>query len=73
MLDRADTFADGIAVKHPGDLTYELVKEYVDEIVTVTEDEISTAILALLEKQKVIGRGGCGRGSRPLPQAPRPG
>lgn len=74
MLDRADTFADGIAVKHPGDLTYELVKEYVDEIVTVTEDEISTAILALLEKQKVIAEGGgCGRGSRPLPQAPRPG
>ena len=57
MLDRADTFADGIAVKHPGDLTYELVKEYVDEIVTVTEDEISTAILALLEKQKVIAEG----------------
>ena len=36
---------------------YELVKEYVDEIVTVTEDEISTAILALMEKQKVIAEG----------------
>ena len=56
-LDRADTFADGIAVKHPGDLTYQLVQDYVDEIVTVTEDEIATAILSLLEKQKVIAEG----------------
>ena len=56
-LDQADTFADGIAVKHPGDLTYRLVSEYVDGIVTVTEDEIATAILALLEKQKVIAEG----------------
>ena len=56
-LERADTFADGIAVKHPGDLTYRLVSEYVDEIVTVTEDEIAAAILALLEKQKVIAEG----------------
>ena len=56
-LDRADTFADGIAVKHPGDLTYQLVHDYVDEIVTVTEDEIATAILSLLEKQKVIAEG----------------
>ena len=47
MLDRADTFADGIAVKHPGDLTYELVKEYVDEIVTVSEDEIAAAKSAI--------------------------
>ena len=57
MLDRADTFADGIAVKHPGDLTYELVKEYVDEIVTVSEDEIAAAILALLEVQKTVAEG----------------
>lgn len=56
-LDRADTFADGIAVKHPGDLTYQLVQDYVDQIVTVTEDEIATAILSLLEKQKVIAEG----------------
>lgn len=56
-LEKAETFADGIAVKHPGDLTYELVRQYVDEIVTVTEDEIATAILALLEKQKVIAEG----------------
>ena len=56
-LDRADTFADGIAVKHPGDLTYQLVHDYVDEIVTVTEDEIATAILSLLEKQRSSPRG----------------
>ena len=56
-LDQAETFADGIAVKHPGDITYQLVEQYVDEIVTVSEDEIAAAILALLEKQKVIAEG----------------
>ncbi len=57
MLEDAATFADGIAVKHPGDITYEMVSQYVDEVVTVTEDEIAAAILALLEKQKVIAEG----------------
>jgi len=56
-LDSAATFADGIAVKHPGDLTFELVEKYVDDIVTVTEDEIAASILALIEKQKVIAEG----------------
>ncbi len=56
-LDRVATFADGIAVKHPGDRTYELISKYVDDIVTVTEDEIATAILALIEKQKLIAEG----------------
>lgn len=56
-LDSAATFADGIAVKHPGELTFELVEKYVDDIVTVTEDEIAAAILALIEKQKVIAEG----------------
>ena len=56
-LDQAETFADGIAVKHPGDITYQLVEQYVDEIVTVSEDEIAAAILALIEKQKVIADG----------------
>ena len=56
-LDQAETFADGIAVKHPGDITYQLVEQYVDEIVTVSEDEIAAAILALIEKQKVISEG----------------
>ena len=53
----AATLADGIHVLTPGSLTFEMCQKYVDEIVTVTEDEISTAILALLEKQKVIAEG----------------
>lgn len=56
-LDSVSTIADGIAVKEPGDLTYELVKKYVDEIVTVSDDEISAAILALIEQQKLISEG----------------
>ncbi len=56
-LDTVSTFADGIAVKHPGDLTFELVKEYVDEVVTVSEDEIAMAILTLMERQKLIAEG----------------
>ncbi len=56
-LDSVRTVADGIAVKEPGDLTYSLVKEYVDEVVTVSEDEIAAAILALIEKQKLVAEG----------------
>lgn len=56
-LEKVDTFADGIAVKTPGHLTYELISKYVDDIVTVSEDEIATAILALIEKQKLIAEG----------------
>ena len=56
-LEKVSTIADGIAVKKPGDLTYELVSQYVDEIATVTEDEIATAILTLVEKQKMIAEG----------------
>lgn len=55
--DTVATFADGIAVKTPGSETFELVSRYVDEIVTVTEDEIAAAILALIEKQKLITEG----------------
>ena len=51
------TIADGIAVKKPGDLTYELCRKYVDEIVTVTDDEISAAILALMEQHKLVTEG----------------
>ena len=51
-LDSAVTFADGIAVKTPGETTFDMVSQYVDEIVTVSEDEISAAILALMENQK---------------------
>ena len=56
-LDTVSTFADGIAVKHPGDLTFEIVNKYVDGIVTVSEDEIAMAILALMEKQKLVSEG----------------
>lgn len=56
-MDSADTFADGIAVKVPGDLTYKHIEKYVDDIFLVTEDEIAAAILTLLEKQKVVSEG----------------
>ena len=56
-LDSVSTIADGIAVKQPGDLTYDFCSKYVDEIVTVTDDEISAAILALMEKQKLVAEG----------------
>ena len=56
-LDSVSTIADGIAVKKPGDLTFKMVNEYVDDIALVTEDEIAAAILALIEKQKMIAEG----------------
>lgn len=56
-LPTVSTIADGIAVKRPGDLTFELINRYVDDIALVTEDEISSAILALIEKQKMIAEG----------------
>ena len=56
-LSAVSTIADGIAVKKPGDLTYELCKKYVDEIATVTDDEISAAILALMEQHKLVTEG----------------
>ena len=56
-LDAVDTFADGIAVKTPGELTFEIIKQYVDDIVTVSEDEIAAAILALMENQKLVAEG----------------
>ena len=56
-LTSVSTIADGIAVKTPGDNTYALVKDYVDEIALVTDDEVASAILALIEKQKMIAEG----------------
>lgn len=56
-LAEVSTIADGIAVKTPGELTYDLCSKYVDEVVTVTDDEISTAILTLIEQQKLIAEG----------------
>ena len=56
-LESISTIADGIAVKQPGVNTFELVNQYVDGIVTVTEDEICSAILALIEQHKMIAEG----------------
>lgn len=52
-----NTIADGIHVLTPGSLTFELVEKYVDEVVTVSEDEICAAILTLLEKSKTVAEG----------------
>lgn len=56
-LNSVSTIADGIAVKEPGENTFKYCSEYVDEIVTVTDDEISAAILALMEQQKLVTEG----------------
>ena len=57
QLESVSTIADGIAVKKPGEITFDMVSKYVDDIALVTEDEISSAILALIEKQKMIAEG----------------
>lgn len=56
-LDSVSTIADGIAVKQPGENTFELVNKYVDDIALVSDDEVASAILALIEKQKMIAEG----------------
>jgi threonine dehydratase len=56
-LEGAQTLADGIAVKRTGDLTLEHARKVVDEVVTVSEEEIASAILYLLEKEKTVVEG----------------
>ena len=56
-LNDVSTIADGIAVKEPGINTFEMCNKYVDEVVTVTDDEIAAAILALIEQQKLVAEG----------------
>ena len=56
-LESVATFADGIAVKTPGEITYGLCEQCVDEIVTVRDDETATAILTLMEQQKLVAEG----------------
>ncbi|WP_277668725.1 threonine ammonia-lyase [Caproiciproducens galactitolivorans] len=56
-LKSVSTFADGIAVKCPGNLTYDFCSKYVDQVVTVTDDETATAILTLIEQHKLITEG----------------
>ena len=56
-IEPATTIADGIAVRRAGKLTLPVVEKYVDEIVTVDEDEIASAILMLLEREKTLAEG----------------
>jgi len=56
-LKSISTFADGIAVCEPGEMSYTLCQQYVDDIVTVTDDEIATTILTLMEQQKIVAEG----------------
>ena len=56
-LSSVNTFADGTAVKLPGELTFEFCQKYVDKIVTVSEDEIAAALLTLMEKEKIVSEG----------------
>ena len=56
-LSNVSTIADGISVKEPGVNTFELCRQYVDEIVTVSEDEIAAAILAMIETEKLVAEG----------------
>jgi threonine dehydratase len=62
-VDGAKSLADGISVKTPGDISFKYIKEYVDEVVTVSEDEISYAMFSLMERSKLISEGS---GATPL-------
>lgn len=53
-LETVNTIADGIAVKTPGNITFEIIKEYVDKIITVSESDIVDAFLLLVEKHKLV-------------------
>lgn len=56
-LAEVSTIADGISVKEPGVNTFDICSKYVDDIVTVTDDEVSSAILTLIEQHKLIAEG----------------
>lgn len=56
-LPSSDTFANGIAVRKPGKLNFEIVKEYVDQIVTVSEEEMESAVYLLAKEAKIIAEG----------------
>lgn len=53
-LNNVDTIADGVAVKKPGELTYSIIKDYVDEIVTVSDFDLMESLLILLERHKIV-------------------
>ncbi|MCD6727540.1 MAG: threonine ammonia-lyase [Solirubrobacteraceae bacterium] len=56
-IPAATTIADGIALKRPGDITFPLVKQLVDQVVTVPEDEIAEAMVLLAERAKLVVEG----------------
>ena len=56
-IERVTTVADGIAVQRPGDITFPLVQQFVDDVVEVTEDEICRAVVVLLERSKLMVEG----------------
>lgn len=59
-LKSVNTIADGIAVKSPGKLTFNIIKEYVDDIITVSDKEIAEAFIILAEKHKLLAEAsGC--------------
>lgn len=56
-LEQVSTIADGIAVKRPGDLTYDLALQWIDDVITVEEEEIARAMVLLLERNKLVAEG----------------
>jgi threonine dehydratase len=56
-IETADTLADGIAIKRIGEVTFPLLQRWVDDVVLVNDDEIATAILLLLEREKTLVEG----------------
>ncbi len=56
-LPSVSTIADGIAVKRPGNLTYQVIKQYVDDVVVVDDNQVAAAIVALMEDQKTVAEG----------------
>lgn len=56
-LDNVSTIADGIAVKQPGENTFRVISKFVDDIALVSDDEVASAILTLIERQKMIAEG----------------
>jgi len=57
MIESSETIADGIAVKRIGDITFPLMERYVDDLFEVEEEEIASAVLMLLERQKTVVEG----------------
>ena len=57
MIPCHNTIADGIAIKSPGNITYPIIKKYIDDIVLVNDEEVANAILMLLERSKLVTEG----------------